>query len=75
MTSFDIDSFLEELIQNQDTRLEKLVCLWANGEIDVPSFDFRRRLCALNDSNRTAKILLQSAEGYLIKTLSETLPE
>lgn len=69
----DLDSFLEELIQNQDTHLDKLVCLWVDGDVDVPSCDFRKRLCGLNSANRETGILLRTADGYLVKALSETL--
>ncbi|MBD5461392.1 MAG: hypothetical protein HDR26_10695 [Lachnospiraceae bacterium] len=67
----DEKCFIEELVKNQDTQLKKFICLWANGNIDIPSFHFRKLLCDANCLTSETEILLQSVDGYIIKTYSQ----
>lgn len=56
------------------TEVTKLVVMFRNGAIDVPSHDFRLRLFALHDNNRHAQMLLRAADGYVTKTLENAMP-
>ena len=69
----DENSFISELIANQDIQIDKMVCLWANGCVDLLSYNFRKLLCATNSLNGETKMLLQGYNGYIVKTLSQTL--
>ncbi len=52
----------------------KLVYIWGNGGIDMPSYHFRRLLCDRNITNLNASILLIGKNKLVIKTLGETMP-
>ena len=62
----DEKSFIEELVKNQDTILIKIICLWANGDVDVPSANFRELLYTANCLISKTEILLRSADHYII---------
>lgn len=63
----------EELALKKDTRILKLLTIWKNGQIDLPSFKFRQALIALNENNKDAEMILQGKDGYIIKKVSQTM--
>ncbi len=63
----------EELKVKKDTRILKLITIWKNGPIDLPSLKFRQRLIALNESNKDAEMILQGKDGYIINKVSQTM--
>ena len=67
-------AFLKELQDQHDTDIRQMVCMWLNGGLDVPSYDFRQMVCDLREDNQNAEMLLQGAEGYLKKTIAQTMP-
>ena len=56
----------------------KILCVWRNGEVDLPSVAFRKLLCSLNSRSTHAKILIRTflggSEELAVKELSATLP-
>ncbi len=54
--------------------VEKLLCLWADGTIDLPSFALRQALLEQNPRNGDALVVLRSLEGYTLRSLSSTMP-
>ncbi len=64
---------IQELKSRNDRVVAKLVCKWADGGLDLPSCSFRELLCECNEDNRNAKILLTGGNGYLQKTIEQTI--
>ncbi len=57
----------------------KMVCVWAEGGLDLPSYAFRRGLLQLDPGNRNAEILMRgwNEEGqncYHVLSMEQTLP-
>lgn len=71
----DMDGFIcEELKGKNDTKIVHVLTMWKSGQIDLPSFQFRKALVALDQYNYDIDILLQGNDGYIIKKLWETMP-
>ena len=63
----------EELELKKDTRILKLITVWKNGQLDLPSYQLRQALIQLNENNKDADIILQGMDGYIIKKISQTM--
>lgn len=61
--------------KNSDAKIERLICMWHDGSIDLPSFTFREALVAAEGSNLSAKMLLSGLNGYVVKTIKASMPE
>ncbi len=73
--SEDEDKLIQDLIENGDTNVRYIVCMWKEAlALDVPSYHFRKRLLEISEKNAEAEILLQG-EALMVKTLKETMPE
>jgi hypothetical protein len=71
----DIDGSICNILKREhDTQIVKLLTLWKDGSVDVPSFDFRKALAQMNAANCDADVILQGQAGYLAKKLAATLP-
>lgn len=68
------DVLLKEMRQKSDTHIESIVCCWCEGSVDMPSFDLRQRLLALDRRNKNALILLQGLDKYIVKELENLMP-
>lgn len=66
-------AFLKELQNKHDTDIRQLVCMWSDGNLDVPSYDFRQMICDLHENNQNAEMLLRGAKGYLKKTIAQVM--
>ncbi|MBQ8387586.1 MAG: helix-turn-helix transcriptional regulator [Clostridia bacterium] len=73
----EADGFLKTLVGQlespQDTKIEKLVCMWHGGAVDLPSFALRDMLCRLNPDNLDADILVLTRRGLSTKKLWQTM--
>ena len=67
--------FLVEKKKSDDTRIERLVCMWHDGSIGLPSFAFREALVAVDSKNLSAQMLLPGLTGFVIKTVKATMPK
>lgn len=61
--------------KNSDAKIERLICMWHDGSIDLPSFAFREALVVAEGSNLSAKMLLSGLNGYVVKTVKASMPE
>ena len=61
-----------QLISDNDTRILKLLTMWKNGQVDLPSLAFRKAILEMNIENKDTNILLQGKEGLIVKKLFET---
>lgn len=67
--------FFVELKKSNDTKLERLVYIWHDGGIDLPSYAFREALLKVDRTNFSAKMLLQGLQSYIVKTIQATMPK
>ena len=71
----DIDGTIcEQLKRDKNTKIYKMITMWKDGSIDLPSINLRKALIELNEDNNNTDIMLQGKEGCLIKKLSVTIP-
>ena len=64
---------LDRLRAARDTEICRVLCMWYDGEIDIPSFAFRERLVEINPSNRTAGVFVRTREGDSVIQLAGTV--
>ncbi len=68
------DALLKKMKHNCDTHIESIVCCWEGGCVDIPSYDLRQKLIALDRRNKDALILLQGLDRYIVKELEILMP-
>ena len=67
-------TFLEGIKNVNDTEIRYVLCMWqADKCIDIPSFDFRKLLCALNPKNTEALLFVMTANGVSGIKVSTTM--
>ncbi len=64
--------FLQEIAENNIV-VKKILCMWSDGSIDLPSYNLRDGLSKLSPENATAEILLMGTAGFKQKKLGDTL--
>ena len=64
---------LDKLVAALDTKIDLILCLWQNGSVDVPSYDFRKMLCELNPYNANSGIFVMTQDAYSVIKLGSTL--
>lgn len=69
----DEADLIERLIAANDTCVSSILCMWGDGNIDIPSFAFRKILCELNPDNLNAGILVNTFNGYSAIKLGNTM--
>ena len=70
----DETAFLEGIKNVNDTEICYVLCMWqADKCIDIPSFDFRKLLCALNPKNTEALLFVMTANGVSGIKVSTTM--
>lgn len=62
---------LFNVIEKKDTII-RLICCWANGAFDMPSYNFRKKLCELNSNNETTQMLLNGEKTFILKSIRDT---
>ena len=66
---------LLEIKKNEDSKIDRLICMWHDSSIDLPSYAFREALLSVNRTNFSTKILLNGLTGYIVKTVMVTMPK
>ena len=69
-----IKLFIEKK-KNSDAKIERLICMWHDGSIDLPSFAFREALVAIDSKNLSTQMLLNGLRGFVVKTVKATMPK
>ncbi len=69
----DEKALLDKLISASDTKIDFILCLWHECSVDIPSYDFRKMLCALNPDNANSGIFVITRDGYSVIKLGNTL--
>ncbi len=63
------EALIDELIDQRDTYVTHMVCMGANGGLDLGKFRLRDRLFDLDERNGGTKILLQGFDNLHFRTL------
>ncbi len=58
---------VSELEKSSDTAVEKIICMWNNEALEVPSRGFMQSLCKSNVKNMNARVALNTGSGPRIK--------
>ena len=67
--------FLIEKKKSGEAQIERLICMWHDGSIDLPSYAFREALLSVDRTNFSTKMLLNGLTGYIVKTVMVTMPK
>lgn len=69
--SSNIVSFTE---RHKNDVVKKIICMWENQTIDVPSSEFMNKICRLNKENENAIVLLSAGtDAYLTKKIVDII--
>ncbi len=68
------EELMAKLKEKGDTKIGKLICLWDNGDVDLPSMSFREALLRLDEGNADAAILLCAGARFRGVKLRATMP-
>lgn len=69
----DEKALIEKLEKAEDTKVEFLLCLWQEGALDLPSYDFRKMLIGLNPQNTDSAIFVMKGNGPSVIELGITV--
>jgi hypothetical protein len=71
----DIEGLICEKLKNENaTKIVRMITMWKDGGVDLPSVTFRNALVKMDEYNKNTEVVLQGKDGYLIKKLSVTMP-
>ena len=69
-----IDQSCSILLQGKVTTIKKIVCMWEGYAIEIPSYQFMKKLCELNTENKKAQILLGvGTDSYVSKRIVDII--
>lgn len=52
----------------------RIICMWQNNCIDVPSFYITKKVCEINKQNKAAEILLSAGtDAYVTKRIDDII--
>ena len=69
----NVMKFLIEKKKSGEEKIERLIGMWHDGGVDFPSYSFREALVAIDSKNLSTQMLLNGLNGYVIKTVKETI--
>lgn len=72
------DSAIKALVRikrQYGASIEKLVCVFHGGHLDLPSMAFREALVEVDPAHYSAEMLLNGLRGYIAKTVEVTMPK
>lgn len=72
-TKADEKELLGKLHSAEDTEVHYILCMWHNGDIDIPSYELRKMLIQLNHENNNARSFVRSKDGYSVIKLEITM--
>lgn len=62
--------FVQKLVEEDDTVIEYIVCMWNDSNLDFPSMNFRKLLLEVNEENKHAKMYL----GNGVREIQQCMP-
>ncbi len=69
----DETALLERTKNLNDTEIYCVLCMWQDKCIDIPSYSFRKLLCALDPKNTKTLLLVMTADGVCGIKVSTTM--
>ncbi len=67
-------SIASNLEKSQKNIIKKIVCMWEGNTIDIPAFQFLKKLCEINIENKKAEILLSAGtNAYVTKKIVDII--
>ena len=66
-------ALIESLKAADDTEIKYVLCKWQGNGIDIPSYKFRKMLCALNSKNSKSLMFVMTKNGVSGIKMSETM--
>lgn len=72
--TLDEDRFVQSLLDQNDTSVKLLVCMWSNGCLDLPSMHLRKHLVEINSENEHTLMLLQATDRPVARTIRWSMP-
>lgn len=75
----DETQFIKMLQEKADCELKYIVCMWKNGNVDIPSMHFRKRLLEISPKNADAKTVVLTEDGngqaaFGVRTIGRSMP-
>ena len=67
------EALLKRLKDACDTEVCYLLCMWEDGNIDLPSIGFRKMLCEASAKNTETQIFVMTQNGAALKKLGSTM--
>ena len=64
---------LDRLRTARDTEICRVLCMWHDGTVDIPSIAFRERLAEVDPRNSDAGVFVRTREGYSLIQLAGTV--
>lgn len=77
-SAIEAENAMKLLIEKKkcgEAKIERLICMWHDGSMDLPSYAFREALVAIDGKNLAAQMLLNGLNGYVVKTVEMTMPK
>lgn len=77
-SAIEAENAMKLLIEKKkdgESQIKRMVCMWHEGGIDLPSYAFREALVDIDSKNLSAQILLNGLGGYVVKTVKATMPK
>ena len=65
----DFQKTLDTMAKANDAVVAKMVAMWQEGSVDVPSYAFRKALLALDAANGQTEVILRTESGYITKPI------
>ena len=66
-------ALIERLSAENDTDISRVLCVWQDGGIDIPSFAFRKLLLDSDSSNGDCGLFVVTSDGYSVIGLKNTI--
>lgn len=68
-------SYIEGLLkEHNNNTIKKVICMWENNTIDVPSLNFMKKICEINKESRNAIVLLNAGTDiYIAKKIVDII--
>lgn len=70
----DEENFINKLVEEKDTEINYIICMWNTCELDISSHHLRSLLVKVNPLNRDAMHLLYGDGKYITKKLKDLEP-
>lgn len=64
---------ISQMADAMDTAVSYILCLWKDGDVDLPSYDFREMIESLDPKNADTSVFVLKDSGYSAVRLENTM--